>query len=348
MKKKLLYLGCPYLGENLFGTPCMELLSKEYDITLVTPRWTTSLFKEYPFISNVIASDGIRNTFVENVRLHMSSLQQIDHVFSDRSNAYYISQHDTDVKMFRAYNMDYFVALPTIEDKELSSTISRTRKYLTKMKLMDNIDPTTFDFTIRVPSYNIPDQSSGDIVICQGSNDKLRRLTPGTIYNFTKAVPNAIYLVEKNIARLLDFDERKIRYIVTSPSEDINLKRMISLFQSKPKVLISPDTGPVHLALGYKVPVIWLESRLRMETIIDYQYKDLVTLYTKKQVFCKQECNARMFGKQLNDFSMLETLPPLIEKETAPPDLACRKHLFPSCVDYTMDEVNEVLSLLLK
>lgn len=348
MKKKLLYLGCPYLGENLFGTPCIELLSKEYEITLVTPRWTVPFFKNYSFISNIVPSDGIRSQFVENVRLHMSSLKQIERIFSDRSNAYYISQHDTDVKMFRAYNMDYFVELPTIEDKELSSTISRTRKYLTKMKLMDTIDPTTFDFTIRVPSYDIPSQSSGDMVICQGSNDKLRRLTPGTIYNFTKVAPNAIYLVEKNIAQLLDFNHRKIKHIITSPSEETNLEKMISLFQSRPRVVIGPDTGPIHLALAYKIPTIWLETRLRVETIIDYQYKDLVTLYRKTRIFCNQDCNARLFGKQLNAFNMMETLPTLTEKETEPNHLDCRKRLFPSCVDYTMDEVNEVLSLSLK
>lgn len=345
--KKLLYIGCPYMGENLFGTPCMEILSKEYEITLITPRWSIPIFKEYSFIKHVLPSEGNRNLDLANVRFPESTINSIKEIFSDPTNSYYIVQNDWDIDIFNLYKLDNIIhqRISTLPDKLLDMTISRTKRYLYKMNLMTPEESKNYDCTIRVPFYKKPEKKSEEIVVCQGSSDYLRKLPNEVIKYFVDVVPNAVFLVEKSTAKLLNFENNKIKHIITNPSEEKNLLEVLSLYRSEPKVVIGPDTGLIQLALAYKIPCIWLESRIRIDGIIDYQYKNLITLYRKYKVFCKQDCQSRMYYKQIGG-EIFERLPPLVIPDIESRSLVCRDYVAPSCLDFSKEEVLEIISLI--
>jgi len=345
MTKKLLYIGCPYMGENLFGTPCMEIFSKEYEITLITPRWSIPVFKEYSFIKNILPSEGNRNTSLVNVKFPESTIQSIKQIFCDTENSYFVAQNDWDVNVFKRYEINHIKPLSMIPDKDLDMNMSRTRRYLHKMMLMSPEQSKNYDCTIRLPEYKITQNVNNNIIVCQGSGDYLRKLPNEVIKYFMDVVPNAIFLVEKSTAALLDFDRNKINYILTSPSEENNLLKIIDLYRSSPKAIIGPDTGLVQLALAYKIPCVWLESRTRVDGVTDYQYKDLIKVYRKKEVFCKQDCQARVFYKQIGG-DVFEYLPKEKFIETESRFLYCRKYAAPSCLDYSKKDIEEIISLI--
>lgn len=338
--KKLLYIGCPYFGENLFGTPCMEFFSKEYEVTLITSRWNVNFFKKYPFLTNVLPSDNVRGTLLDNVKLPLGTIHAIKEIFSPKDvQAFYIAQNDWDADLFRSHELNYFTKLDVISDKDLNHNLSRTKKYLHKMKL------AVEDRRIRVPPYTPPETPSNLVVIYEGSEDYLRRLSPEVLNYFSMLLPDAVFLLEKNIADLLNFDGRNIKYISTLPSEYKNLNAVVELFQSRPKVVIGPDSGLTNLALGYNIPCVWMESRVRIENTTDRQHDHLVTVVRRNNLPCNNDCNARKYYNQIGG-NIIDTLPPLIAADTHPDELKCRSFHFSSipCLDYSFQEIKEIVS----
>jgi len=337
--KKLLYIGRPNLGENLFATPCLELLSKEYEITLLCQERYFLAFEKYKFIKKLLSSC---NTGDETSILPINTVKYIKENFT--SDNYYAYHNDQDMAFWPLNSVLHILKpYPVLHDKDIDKNISRTRKYMQKLQLMTLEQCNNFDCTVRTPEY-IQTETIDKPVVYQGSRDFLRKLPTETIQKFTKYLPEAIYLVTQQTVDTLDFKNRNIQYIVTDPFIEDNLQKVIKLFQSKPKVLIGPDSGLTQLATAYKIPLIWLQSRIRIEAVIDYQYKDLCTIYRKKELTCKQDCFGCVADREHG--TKLLTYTPFKSKtgHTKTKELQCRNYINPSCLTYTDDEIKEIIT----
>jgi len=338
--KKLLYIGRPNLGENLFATPCLELLSKDYEIYFLIPYIFFNAFKDYKFIKKLLPSCDTSNIMS---KLPLRSLNFIKENLN--SDCYFAYHNDNDIAFwFSNPELHFLKPYPILHDNDINKNISRTRKYMQKLQLLSLEQCNDFDCTVRSPEY-IQTETINKCVIYQGSRDFLRCLPTQTIQKFIEQIPDSIYLVTKKTALNLNLKERNVEFIITDPYEDSNLEKVIKLFQSKPKVLIGPDAGLTQLATAYKVPLIWLQSRIRLEAVIDYGYKDLCKIYRKKELSCKQDCFGytadKEYGTEILNYAPFQSKIGYTNFN----ELYCRQDTFPCCLTYTDEEIKEIVSL---
>ena len=96
--KKLLYIGCPNLGENMFATPCMELLSKKYEITFLAPERYITVFKQYVFLKNVIAYN--RDPRKTKNELTQQAINEILRLLTPTDDCYFVYHNDSDYNFY--------------------------------------------------------------------------------------------------------------------------------------------------------------------------------------------------------------------------------------------------------
>jgi len=354
--KKLLYIGRPNLGENLFATPCLELLSKEYEITLLVPQHTLLVFNQYSFLKRVLPGCNPSNP---HGKLPSITKFELDIILKD-GDWYYAYHYDDDILFLQNYPeiLQKIKRYPILHDREIdicSNThnsnrfLSRTKKYMLKLQLMTLEQTLAYDCTVRRPGKNlqINDTHNNTIIIYEGSRECLRRLPLETIHKFVKVLPNAVYLVARETTTILQFAKNNIKYILIDPFSDNSLNKIIEIFESSPKVMIGPDSGLTQLASGYKIPLIWLQSRIVLESVIDKQYKKLYKIYLKPNLTCKQDCLGCLATEVLktntDPYGLFEVKKELRKGHK---NLECFINKTPTCLQYSEQEVEEIIKLI--
>lgn len=362
--KQLLYIGRPNLGENMFATPCLDFLSKEYEITFLGPKHTLPVFANYSFLKRVLTGCNFGS---ESSTLPLTTQNIIKDIIKD-GDWYYAYHNDHDVKFLcnhpEILNLKKY---PVLHDKEIKIYsnsynqfselntgdknintgffLSRTRKYMLKLQLMSLQEAENYDCTVRCPTFTSTEPGK-DIIVYQGSKESLRKLSTETIAKFVNILPDAVYLVTAETAKELNLHEKKIKSLQTSIFTEDSLKNIIKLFETRPRALIGPDSGLTQLATGYKIPLIWLQSRIALENVIDLQYKKHCKVYLKQDLTCKQEC----VGCAATEALKTNTLPHglfRIEKILKyHKEMECFKNAHPTCLQYTDREVEEIIKLI--
>jgi hypothetical protein len=349
--KQLLYIGRPNLGENLFATPCLELLSKNYEITLVTPKFTFPIFKNYSFINSLLPRNlgTSSNIITEETKTLLRYL-------TSSGEWYSACHHDYELDFLKLIpELSNLKQYPVLIDKQVNACsnayrsrrhLSRTRKYMLKLQLMSLQDTINYDCTIRCPTF-ISENKNKKVVVYEGSTENLRKLPIETMRKFMNVQPDAVYLVNKKTAESLEFNKNKIQYIPIDRSDEESMQNIIKLFESHTKVLIGPDAGLTQLAIGYKIPLIWLQSRVWIDWIIDYQYRKCCKVYFKKELSCKQNCQGCVVRKYIKD-EISPTgeffLPEHVHSEIIFKNLECRDD--PVCLNYSDAEVREIVQMI--
>jgi len=353
--KKLLYIGRPNLGENLFATPCLELLSNEYEITFLAPQHTLPVFTKYTFLKRVLPNCNPSSLYQ---RLPLLTRTALNNILKD-GDWQYAYHHDDDI-LFLQNNpeISHIKKYPVLHDREIdisSNThssnrfLSRTKKYMLKLQLMTLEQTLTYDCTVRRPSNNLQNYSSykNAVIVYEGSRECLRKLPLKTIHKFVKVLPNAIYFVTQKTAIDLQFIKNDIKFIIIDPFSDNSLNKIIEIFESGPKVMIGPDSGLTQLASGYKIPLIWLQSRIVLEDVIDNQYKKYCKIYLRPNLTCKQDCLGCLATENLktntNPYGVFE-----VKKELRKgyKNLECFINKTPVCLQYSEQEVEEIINLI--
>ena len=364
--KKLLYIGRPNLGENMFATPVLDLLSKEYEITLLIPNYVAQAFCDYPFIKRILVGCNHGNP---ESRLPRDTVKIILNEFKpEDAECCYAYHHDADTNFLINHpELAYIKKLNVLHDKEIKLEneenlskyfISRTKKYMLKLQLMTLEETMNYDCAVRTPPHT-KNQKTNDILIYQGSRDVLRKLPIQTIMKFVEQCPTAMYIVTKETAVTLDFKGRNIKHIITDrllhtrPGEkadahftEESLKPIISAFRSEPKVLIGPESGLTQLACAYRIPLIWLQSRVSFEAVIDAYQKSHSMVYMKKEPDCKKDCAARASIESLKNNKLPYGLYRVAEKRVMHKELECFINKQASCLEYTDSEISEILNLI--
>ncbi len=352
--KQLLYIGRPNLGENLFATPCLELLSKDYEITFLTPIHTLPVFKKYPFLKRVLPGCNHGST---SGNLPLITKNELNNIlrYGDWQYAYH---HDDDVLFLQNHpEILQIKKYPVLHDREIdihSNThnsdrfLSRTKKYMLKLQIMTLEETTAYDCTVRRPLGTTCSEikNNNTIIIYQGSKECLRKLPTETIEKFVKFLPTATFFVTLETATELQFDKNNIKYILTSPYSESGLKSIIELFETSPKVMIGPDSGLTQLASGYKIPLIWLQSRIVLENVIDSSYKKYCKVYFKSNLTCKQDCLGCVATKSLIMSPVNNGLFEVKEMRTPHKELECFINKDPICLRYSDAEVREIVQMI--
>ena len=318
----------------------MDLLSKTYEIFLLIPNRVSSAFTEYPFITKILDSCYVHKIDAE---LPDITINFIKEEFTN-NECYYAYHNEKDIAFLSGNpQLSFINQYPVLDDSKINIHIGRTRKYLQKLQLISATQLDSFDCIPRTPVF-----TSGiiknDIIIYQGSRDILRKLPSCTIEKFISVLPDALYLVTQKTIDDLNLNNRGIRTICIDPFIQENLINIIKVFQSSPKVLIGPDSGLTHVATCYRVPLIWLESRTRIEAVIDNQYKNMCKIYSRPETQCKQDCFARVIMRNHSSY-WFNTLT-FNANQTPWNQLECRKEPLPSCLDYTEKEIVEIVNLI--
>jgi hypothetical protein len=265
----------------------------------------------------------------------------------------YAYHHDFDTLFLQNYpEITSLKKYPVLHDKDIriiSNTnndgyfLSRTRKYMIKLQLMTLEQAAVYDCTVRCPT-TITTNKSNTVIVYQGSKESLRKLTAKTINEFVKLLPDAVYLVTQETAQLLKLKEKNIKYLLTSPFTEDSLQNIVRLFETGPKAIIGPDSGLTQLACGYKIPLIWLQSRIPIQNVIDEQYSYNYKVYLKKNLTCKKECigclsvDAKFMQHGL--FEIKE------EFRVGHKNMECFLKQTAICLDYSKEEIEEIINLL--
>lgn len=214
-----------------------------------------------------------------------------------------------------------------------------------KLQLMSLEDTVKYDCTVRCPTI-VSAHKSNTIVVYEGSRESLRKLPIQTIEKFIKILPNAVYLVTQETAQKLELVKKNIKFLPTAPFTEKNLENIIHLFETQPKIMIGPDSGLTQLASGYKIPLVWLQSRIVLENVIDSEYKKYCKVYLKSELTCRQDCLGCIATKALKTNTLPHGLFEIKEKRTSRKDLECFKAATPVCLQYTEQDVEKILKLI--
>lgn len=328
--KRLFYIFHDKLGENIFATPCLELLNKEYEIFVLMKEWMIPFFKDYSFINKIIP--------IENYQEHKATFQQ--------KEAWYAYHNDKQSKFFEN-KFSNIKPYEVISDKDLNlfgpfcnsnRILSRTRQYMLKLRLLSLEEMEKYDCKIRVPVYH-KEPSEERVVVYQGSRDISRRLSDNMLLKFLTKFPDAVYLIQQSSEEVVK--KAKAKYIVIDPITNETYQKLVKLFSSNVRCMIGPDSALTQLALGYNIPQIWLQTRIKIEQVIDPQYKSLCKIYSKNNLTCDKKCIGCAFYKSVFG-GLYEFETEIIRHE----NLKCIKNKDFSCMQYDQNDINKIGSII--
>ena len=336
--EKLLYIGSSGLGENLQCTSGMELLSAKYDISLLLSEIYLPAFVHYPFLKEIIVAPRGILPNRKGYKLPDSLIERL-HEFD---GGLCVSHFETCYELLESNGLQAINPLKFVQYANAPYNVSRS--FLARLGMtVENL--SIYDSTIRLPA---PMKVDGQkrIVLYQGSFEILRKL-PDWIFSELAFWLQRTFPFHEIIAiRDTELPLKNVAQMIGSKQKD-NLANIIELFQKGVDLMIGPDSGITNLALGFKIPQIWLESRERMEFLIDPSDRHLVDVYRMPSPACARECRARLFLAE-HGTSQVDQIPAL--KATAPyfSNLECYMAKNAPCLSFTEKDVMDVINLCKK
>lgn len=152
--------------------------------------------------------------------------------------------------------------------------------------------PGRSEFTMSAKEPDLKREGDYDILVCIGSAERMRRL------------PERVAV---DLCNRLQRDGKRVALVTHGNRPDglhtkigcvINRWNAGTLEQLKEviwgvKTVISPDSGPVHLALAYGKRVVFLESREHARDVVDAVYDDQLHVVRMASPKCDTRCHAR-------------------------------------------------------
>lgn len=277
--KKILVFRFSSLGDIILTTPLLKILRKNYpdaQIDYCTKKSYSDLLKYNPAVSRVLeVSDDM--DFAE-LRLLKKTLinEKYDLVIDLHNNlrTFYLRlslRLGTYVVVFKKYSFKKFL-LVKFKINRMKDLPSIAQRYIDTIKHI--IDVNTIELTPEIKTNDYAKEEADKIIsgLNIPANSKLICIVPSSKH-FTKTYPaeNYIDLINK-------FDRNKFSFILTGKGTDknnidriksetgenvFNLCDKLSLpelyeVMKKCNLVISGDTGPMHIAEAAGVPIIML------------------------------------------------------------------------------------------
>jgi ADP-heptose:LPS heptosyltransferase len=329
MKKKLLFVVSNCLGESLFATAAIDILSKEYDIYILCVGNLKPIFLKYSFVKKVITYNIIWPRTMQCIGQDKNAMRQIVDCFGNIvTEKIYVAWQDDDWDRIYFCDNEYFKNFIILPLKPKNEFLKVSRNRLIGLRLgiatIDNLE--SFDWKIRKPTYT-KHISNGDIIVNQGSDTRHRQFTPSVIEKFINKIPEATYFVKENTLEEIYNKYKKLKFVLTHPKSFQSLLEIIKLFESGPRCMITTDSGLAHLAIAYEIPIIWVETWVDPIKVLDPHSMHLITIFRKKNLTCLKNCNAKYSTGPWR----------------SPESLECNTTGL-SCLDLSDEDINEILS----
>lgn len=132
-----------------------------------------------------------------------------------------------------------------------------------------------------------------DVLVCMGSGEKMRRLPEKVAIDLC----NRLRRDGKRVALVTnktrpDELHSKCGCCITRFGHAGTMEQLKELVWGV-QTVISPDSGPVHLALAYGKRVVFLESREHARDVVDAVYDDKLHVVRMTAPKCDTRCHAR-------------------------------------------------------
>jgi ADP-heptose:LPS heptosyltransferase len=281
--RKFLIISNTALGDTLLSTPTIKSLKlsfPESEITFLVHKNYLDLFNGYQYVDKLIPFYGGYKKFIRTILKIKKSTPEIvliphsngpqDIQISVMSGAQFILKHPTQTKLkkYLSYN---FVKKEqhTIEDRlDLVRKINGNCIY-TRMSLPE------LNNTDLIKKFHIFDGAIGMQV---GAADIYKMWG---VENFTKLAqhikqhhPNISIIVTGNKKEKILADKINQNVDIINTCGEFSIKELPYLINSL-KLLITNDTGTMHLAIALKIPTISLFSPTTVKGIGPYQNLEL-------------------------------------------------------------------------
>lgn len=321
-KPKLLYIGSSGLGENIFSEPAMRCLCKDYDVYFCFKNQFYNFLSKYDFIKNVVWYS------------HDEEIKQ----FAVNSECEYCTSHFE--FLIHSYSS---LGLKPILHKGIKHSLSYMENVLNR-----------FGYAAENARYSPLTSCKPDgvkrIVLYIGSKESLRRLSSATFNSLIENL-NHHFAQSYELIGLIDnlpgFEKLEGFTYLVNQHDQKSSDNIINLFSSGVDILIGPDSGFTHLALGYNIPLLFLETRERYEHVIPKTYKNTCNVYRKINSKCGNDCRARILLEQ-HGAKYLEYIPHLRGYDFSkdyPQRLSCYRPNPCACLDFEQQDINNIVDL---
>jgi ADP-heptose:LPS heptosyltransferase len=335
MKPKLLYFSSDGLGENIFATPTLKFLSEHYDIDFVIKEHYSLFFENYKFIK-LIKVPKIKDW--GNIERHKDYFSQ----YLNFNEYDFITSH-----FQRIVDNCKNLKIDTISNiKNVPEQLSCCENYLQKFGGDISSQNTHFCEIDEVKFDGFK-----KIILYMGSNENIRRL-PVEYYNEILKFLNYNFSDEYKIYCIYNnkYESEILNYGIhlklNNSSEDSKI--ILDLFKSGVSLMIGPDSGLTQVALTFKIPQIWIETRDRLESIIPKYYYNIIKVFRSELPNCLRHCKARTHFKLYGSHIISKSI---YSKEAVEfENLPCKNEINSHCLTFSSSDykkLNELISSLL-
>lgn len=308
---KLFYFASNGLGENLCQMPVIRYLAKDRDVTVVCPDNCDVLFLDLPYVKQVLNWTTVG---FKEYGDGTFNTKYLDSNGVEWASAHYTHWNGNGMKPSKG----------EVRGDYISAYFSRVfgKEILDTLKCNDVVmDPP------------LQDKSVGhviDVSIFEGSMEPLRHLPAeyGT-----------------KLYRLLSKRGFEVSYFTAGDRGDESFVRVNKAIQ-RSKLVVSPDSGPLHLALAHGANVLALTTRELAENIINPVYYEQTHIWTMPMPACDQQCQGAQYQQNNNmprGYRRPMKWPKGVEgKENYPFCLECWKEKKAPCLTFTDEHVREL------
>lgn len=179
-----------------------------------------------------------------------------------------------------------------------------------------------------------------DVLVCLGSGEKMRRLPERIAVDLC----NRLRMAGKRVGLVThgnrpDKLHSKIGCVINRWNAGTleQLKEVIWGVQT----VVSPDSGPVHLALAYGKHVVFLESREHARDVVDAVYDDKLHVVRMTNPKCDLRCHARR-----PDVAAWPKEPASLMGKEYPMGLACNQEAETPCLKFDNAMIEEIIKFV--
>lgn len=312
--KKILIVSNTALGDTILSTPVIKTLKKNFSdihITLMVNKNVYPLFKDYEYVNEVIF---YQNKFFELIKhAYFIKKMKIDTIFLVHSNGpqdLFIALLSGVKTINKAINLNsdlinnnhnYSVQMNTLTKKVISNPIRyNTYQHIVehRLNILSNYHITNIDKTLSLPSkyydsfcnqYHYPQISQKTIIALQlGASETYRRWPVHYFAELTNLIlkdNNDIIIVLLGSTQEQDLTEEFFKFSLY-PNKILNFCGKTSIQElpclvKKCALLITGDTGTLHLAISLKVKTLSLFSASDSNIFGPYQDQTLHEIIQK-------------------------------------------------------------------
>ena len=301
--KTFLVISNTALGDTILSTPAIKSLKKSFPnskIIAILKSSYSPLFEDFEYIDEIIEYDGKYKKFFSTIKqikkykpdialiLHSNSPQDIQ--LCVLSNIPYILKHPTKSKLKKYLSYDF---------KKKSQHTIEDRIDLVRFIGGKNIDTTMEIGTLNDKNLDLKFKKYNDYIAFQiGAADKYK------MWPIERFIELAKKIDEKIVITGIQNEYELAQKIVQSYPKAENLCGKLSIKElpyliKNVKLLITNDTGTMHLAIALKTPTLSLFSATTSKGIGPYQDLNLHKVIQKDGSFIQ-----KLPKKQRDDSAM--------------------------------------------